>query len=325
LTDLKLSYSLTSHSQEIDFLFSDENDFFRKGEAKLFAKNNDKFIGFWHPDYVHKGEPYICFGYWCFENQNDFSENMESLQKWTAEKNIGQILGPIDFSTLHNYRLPLAQFEQNFMGEPSGNMSQTKALKNFKFKSVQRYSSYYINDPSSIYSWGKKRSQKILKQGAVLKSLSFDELDFSKRRLEVYSLIDRVFQNNLGYLKPNHHELNFLYHENKLKHLSKFPFFFVEDDMEKLVGLFVSFIGPNVFESGAGNCLYFKTIGAEPSKNLHNPVFFFLIHEIYRTYEQMNMNLPICFSLMREGNVAEKVAKMFSNQSRSYALFRLGL
>jgi len=323
LDQIKKTYQKNKCAKEIDALFSVQNPFFEKGEVRFFSQSESKFVGFWHPDYSFKGRPYVCFGYWQYQNKESFELCLKDLKVWAKSKGVDQILGPIDFSTIHNYRLPLEDAQLRFMGEPHGTTDQNAALKKAGFEPFQQYSSYYIEDPSKIYSWGQKRSQKITKQGAAYRSLSFSEVDFEKRKAEIYSLIDRVFQQNIGYLKPNDFELNFLYHQDKLKRLSQFPFFFVEDGSGKLVGLFVSFLGPDVFSDPSKMCLYFKTIGAEPTDSLHNPVFFFLIHEIYQRYEMMNLKVPICFSLMREGNVAEKVAKMFSDSRRSYALYRL--
>ena len=309
--------------KNIDPLFSNNNPFFLKGEFKVFKHCEDQVIAFKHPDYTSEGKSYVCFGYWSFKNEQDSRLCFEDLKAWAKSSGVDSILGPINFSSFHDYRLPLEDNSQVFLGEPRGSIDQLNFLQNEGYALFQRYSTYYIKDPSRIYEWGKKRSKKILSQNSDFKAISFKDFNFNNRKDELYKLIHNIFESNLAYIKASDFELNLLYNETVLSELAKCPFFLVEDSKKNLLGLFMSFIGPNVFSKEPSSVLYFKTIGSIPSKTAYNPVFFFMIHEIYRSYEKLGMDIPISFALMREGNVAEKVAKMFSDQKRSYGLFQL--
>jgi len=304
-------------------LFSKENPFFKQGEVKEFKASSDSITAFYHKDYFESGKSYVCFGYWEFSNAKDSKKCFVQMREWACELGVKFIVGPMNFSSLHDYRISLDNSESFFSGEPKGSKEQLSFLDSFGFGKQQEYSTYYINNPKKIYEWGHKISKKFSKQESSYKAIYFNEFDYSKRKKELHKLIHDVFKENPFYIKANEFELDLLYNEKRLLAFSKNPFFMIEDMSGKLVGLFVSYMGPDVFTESVGEALYYKTIGTLPSKEAYNPVFFFMLNEIYENCNQIDK--PLVFAMMRAGNVAEKVAKKFSDKKRSYALFELKL
>ena len=94
-----------------EWLFSDAHDFFEEGESWVgIESGKTRLAGFFHPSYYAPHTAY--FGYW--ETVDEWEPNQKlftEFEAWARSKNARQIYGPINFTTIHNYRLQLDTFD----------------------------------------------------------------------------------------------------------------------------------------------------------------------------------------------------------------------
>lgn len=111
--------SIPEDRATIEWLFSDENSFFKEGEAWVrVIPNTARLAGFIHPDYP-KGCAY--FGFWETIHDSDITNKLfEEFEAWALSRGCRTVMGPINFSTFYTYRLRLNQFDlpYSFQGEP---------------------------------------------------------------------------------------------------------------------------------------------------------------------------------------------------------------
>ncbi len=310
-----------------NILFNKENPFYKTGRVQTLEKNNSKLHIFSNPDYRFNNEKYISF----IKQSPNYEYDDQCIKELITHAKLGnakRIIGPMCFSSLYDYRVKLFDSELYIPGEPTGTLQDFKTLQKFGFEKIETYSTQYIPDPQAIYKWGKTRSQRVIRQGKKFKTLQIDQLIKNRQFDKILLFLNKLFKNNLGFINISPFDLQLLFKSSIINDAKKAPSFIVTDENGEYVGLFLSYFGKNVFEpQNLEDTLYFKTIGALSNQSCTQAeVFFYLIHQIFSGYDVFtNKKTSICFCLMKNGNVAEKVAQKFSTQKRDYALLSLKL
>lgn len=178
---------------------------FRSKDATvtLMINNNQK-------EYKH------LFG---FLNLSKEEENnikiFKELEEFSKEQNIENLVGPINYSTWFDYRLPIDNFDVKFIPDIKGTKEDIETLKKLGFNEIYTYASTLskVNKKLELISSKNKLSKEYYDELIVGEKV----FDYTK---EIFEISSKCFENGYLYSDVPFNEFNDIY----MKWLKKLPF-----------------------------------------------------------------------------------------------------
>lgn len=132
--------------------FSDSNAWFKENRAWLGVKEGRaRLAGFYNPSVNIDGQPCAFFGYFdCEDDLDACTDLFAEFEQWARERGARKVFGPINFSTLNDYRLRVDNFDKApFPNEPYNKPWYPRILESLGFSVRHYYSSSFQSDPQA--------------------------------------------------------------------------------------------------------------------------------------------------------------------------------
>ena len=320
-------------------IFSEFNPYFLFGKAAfLVVEDKARIVCFFDERVKHDGKSVAYFGYW--ETINDLELNkelFEQCEQWAKKKQAELLIGPINFNTYHRYRLSLSSNDNKpFLNEPYNPEYYPQLLNECGFEVLNSYISYIVEDKNKIESWYKKYNAK-------KDLMSFDDYRFEfitpklwmEKLEEIHQKSEMIFGENFAYTPIDFATFQIKYGEFFSHITCPKTSLFVFDKNNEIVGTFINMpnyldlvrLGVSLSEFNFEKytqmvkkpTLLIKTVGMIKE---HAHMGFMLIRmalEIIPNGLDFYDNYIFC--LMQDDNYPSKLAKEFSNETKSYALY----
>lgn len=267
-----------------------------------------------------RADGFCYFGNWSQAlNSNSDEKDCEivfdEFEKWARSYGASTIYGPIDGSTLYNYRLRLDSFDRkSFWGEPNNSKVPVEFLKSRRYRIAETYFSYEFSSMESVKIWVEKFLKHV--PDIALKDLRFVPLTkelWIDRGQEFCALANVIFAENFAFKKVTYPEFRELYHGPALQLIDLETSTVVLNASNEIVGCAMNLRDPQNPE-----VLLLKTLGVLPAYRRMGATFFELIRQMCLRNKSYRQAI-LC--LMKEGNLPSTVLKDFSNHTRTYGLF----
>lgn len=255
------------------------------------------------------------FAYFGFANwSDDEDQNLKLIELAKLEvKKMGfdLLLGPLDGTTLGNYRYRLNDFGRApFLGEPQNSEKDVNRLYQTGFEVVEKYQSVFVNKSENLVTLTKPWKQ-------FSKTLEFrllNEGDWHQEYHQFPRLIHDIFSENPVYQLLDDQQMKNLFHPEVYKNFCLRTSLLVYSQ-NRLVGF--------SFHFSTQNTLYIKSSGIHPDFRERGQPFLRLMAEaIARTSDEQKQ---IVACLMRRGNFPELLLRGLSIQKTEYGLFGITL
>ena len=321
------SWDLISSEQIklMKFIFSEGNPM--RWRVKTFwrcEKGKTCLAGFIHPKLRINESKVAFFGFWhtvedLQTNQNFFLE----LENWAKKFGVKEIYGPINFSTAFQYRLQLNNFDgDSFWGEPQNPAYYNQLLTDLDYKLDQKYISYFCEDISALKSSVKKNVEPFMGfVTAKYQVIPIEESLWQKRGDEIFSLTQKIFEENFAYTPFKKIIFKDFYVKKFLNTVCRDTSFFIEDkETKKLAAMAINLSDSSCDSSSTSKpMLLIKTVGVEKKHRNMGSTFLMILQEVLKRAENYD---SVMFCLMKEGNFPSLLSKDFIDQERQYALFK---
>lgn len=139
----------------------------------------------------------------------------KELEEFSKEQNIESLVGPINYSTWFDYRLPIDNFDVKFIPDIKGTKKDIDTLKSLGYKEIYTYASTVskVNKKLEFISSKNKLSKEYYDELIVGKKA----FDYTK---EIFEVSSKCFENGYLYSDVPFNEFNDIY----MKWLKKLPF-----------------------------------------------------------------------------------------------------
>lgn len=304
---------------------------------QLFSYNDCHLLGYL-PDLVIEGDKVAFFGNWrCENNLEDNKVIFNAFEEWARMFGARKIIGPVNGSTMKNYRLRLDGFDNiAFLGEPQNDFYQPLILQEFGFQIKHKYFSHIQKNVKDLAPWARKElaSLDYLKIEYDIRSLTPDVL--LENMNEIIELLDLSFKHNFAYLRPDQDVFEDYIHSVAKKMCPHVSLIAREKETSSIVGIF--FVYPDY------STLLYERIGLyekDISYHEHRKLLDFssmaiakttCIHPEHRSRRLFTLLClkvilsssehydSLCAALMRDDNHSLNFGKIFP-EKRTYGLF----
>jgi hypothetical protein len=327
------------NQEEIDFLFSEHNQFFKTGKAAYSIIDEKVRVAlFFDKNNVYQNKKVAYFGYW--ETINEVALNKElfaDCEKWAKEQGAELLIGPINFNTYNKYRLNTTiKNDSSFLNEPQNPTYYPHLLKESGFMVLNEYVSYIVETKTKIEKWFEIYEKK-------KDLLTFDDYHFElitpelwlENIEEIHKKSEIVFGDNFAYSPVD-------FNTFKAKYGTFFPYMicsktslFAFDSNKKIIGTIINF--PNYLsliqqkmpitnfnyksysENVKNKTLLLKTVGMVKE---HSHMGYLLIAMLLKIIPNaLEYYDDYVFCLMQKGNYPSMLGKEFSDFTKTYALY----
>lgn len=188
---------------QLDFLFSERNAFFDRGEGRIFFRPQ-KIRGatFFDPLAREENKKVAFFGF--FESTGDGQEEERlfgAMEAWAREKGATSLVGPIDFGTFGRNRFRLRAIDKGvpFLGEPYNQEAYSGAVERLGYRRCSQAITQISSGEQMSMVWRTRldRLERLEAEGFRFLALT-PELWLSNRA-ELHGLINRMFAQNYGF------------------------------------------------------------------------------------------------------------------------------
>jgi len=330
---------LQDNQSEIDYLFSEKNQFFETGKSAYTVIDKKlRIVLFFDSNNTYKDKKVAYFGYWETINDLEINQNLfQDCEVWAKEQGAKLLIGPINFNTYNKYRLNTTDSNNfTFLNEPQNPDYYPKILQDCGFSILNEYVSYVVESKSKIKNWFRIHDKK-------KDLLKFDKYTFQfitpdlwmEKIEEIHKKSEIIFGSNFAYSSIG---LNTF----KEKFGTFFPYMicsktslFAFDNNDEIVGTIINF--PNylpLIESGFSikkinydsflkevkrKTLLLKTAGVIKE---HSHMGYLLIAMLLKIIPNALENYDdYIFCLMQKGNYPSLLGKEFSDFTKTYALY----
>lgn len=309
-----------TNEQINDLLFSELNPFFKDG--KTWIKTIDKtfrFVGMFHHNQKIDGKKTAFFGFW--DTINDLKINQKyflQFESWAKKQGAEQIVGPINFSTHHDYRINLSSDQSDlFFKEPFNPEHYKNILENIGFTSKYIYHSYFLDNFNRVQKWFDIQNNFDMSEIDDKYDFVQVDSDFWMNNLEeIYKKSEIVFGENFAFQKLDKNLFSLIYGQ-QFSHAicSKTSLVVIHKETAEIVGICINF--PDFLSQKKR--ILIKTAGIAPDHRFMGLTFIRLMQKL-SPLAMKHYDLAV-FCLMRDGNFPSLIGKELADRTRSYALF----
>ncbi len=283
-------------------------------EFKIFKSNDSELVAFTHPQGFKDLGYKVIFGFCKYGN--DFRNLIDELEIWAKSKQLQGLVGPLNFSTVLDYRLRTNHFDRTpFLGEPQNSESEYQMLKQIGFEMLEKYESKQVFLSPSLMA-ELNPLQQVIQSGPLPKKYVLEAIDLEKienNLSEFYDLTHAIFQENFCYQKIP---------------LDLFKSYF-QSDLKPWICLKTSV----VLKSAAGNpCGYalnfkdrrnpqnllIKTVGVIPAERQMGLTFLMMLLETFEKSISVYKTATLC--LMKKGNFPDLISGQQIQETYNYEL-----
>lgn len=283
-------------------------------EFKFFKSNDSELVAFFHPqgfkDLGHK----VVFGFCKYGN--DFTNLIDELEVWAKSRQLQGLVGPLNFSTVLDYRLRTNHFDQiPFLGEPQNTESEYLMFQQNGFETLEKYESKQLTLSEQILTELNPIKQ-VIQNGNLSEKYLVDSIDLEKieRQLtEFYELTHAIFQENFCYQKIPF-EIFKIYFQNELK-----PWICTKTSvvLKSLSGNACGY-ALNFKDRTNSENLLIKTVGVIPSERQMGLTFLMMLIEIFEKSISHYKSATLC--LMKKGNFPDLISSQQIQKTYHYEL-----
>lgn len=253
---------------------------------------------------------YFGFANWS-DNEDENFKLIELAKSETKKNGFDLLLGPLDGTTLGNYRYRLGDFERApFYGEPNNTEKDVNRLYRSDFEVVEKYQSIFVDKTDSLVALTKPW----LQFSKNLKFRLLNESDWLREYDYFPKLIHDIFSENPAYQILDEQQMKSLFHPQVYKNFCPRTSLLVYSQ-NRLVGF--------SFHFSTKNALYIKSSGIHPDFRERGQPFLRLISEAISRTRRDQKQIVAC--LMRRGNFPELLLRGLSIQKTEYGLFGITL
>ena len=252
------------------------------------------------------GAIFGCFE--CIENNSVFIKLWNTLLELAKEKNINNLMGPVNGTTWHQYRLikPKKNDFPIFVSEPLSEKFYYEYLNNCNPSKEINYYSGLRSSFNSILEITKPAFLELNNKGLTIENIS--EINI-KTSLDILNICRKVFRNNWGYVNLTDDEFLSLYSKGKLDKFVRSVYFAKLNS--KLIG-FCSVINDS-------ENFIIKSIGILPEfqeKGIGNAI----IYKVHKDALDSGIK-NVIYALIQEDNKVKHFPKDDAKRIREYACF----
>lgn len=238
---------LKENQENIQFLFSENHDFFKEGTAKILTLENQVRIAvFFNPTKLIEGEKAVFFGFWESTNNLEINKKVfDWAEKWAKNQDATILYGPINFSTFHNYRL---RTDSNlgkdipFLNEPYHPNYYPQLLEQLGFEKKHKYYSQVANGNlvKHIQKASKSKIEKLFEHSPYKIEHLTKEIWYTHQE-EFYQLIENSFRKNFAYTSISFEDFQKLIVPSIAKRLHPRYSSVVFNEQKEIIGFFITY------------------------------------------------------------------------------------
>lgn len=262
----------------------------------------------------------LVFGFVRGENESSLSDLLFKLESIARNHGLLKIVGPLNFSTFFDYRIPTDHFElPSYPGEPSKNKSLLMALQSNLYTPLKNYYSHDMK-----VHWNPRFFVFVKIFGAIgaflsrkhWKFVSLSQYNYNSHLPELYELTHGIFSANFLYQKIPFEAFQIFFEKQILPHIDESACILAVSPQGKLLGFSLSLKDPT-----HPRRLLFKTIGVRRGEAKGPLLGRQLMRAVYLAARK---SYDTCFAcLMIEGNPPDRLLRKYKLNyfTQSYALF----
>ena len=321
--------------------FSGHNPLFQEIKTWLGSQGDSaRLAGFIDPRFSFSGQPAAFFGFW--ETINDYAANLKlfsQFEEWVRTNKINHVYGPINFSTMGNYRLRLSHFNEEswFISEPTNPSHYPELLKRLGYSCQVKYFSYVSEDKAQVNNWVHQNDTEPLRKfvGTDLTFIPFKPDDWKNRLDDLHHLTNLIFADNPGFIPIDLPTFKNAFNPSFLNKICPETSVIAQHRDGTLAGYCINFpdyvplmkatdvshaeISYDLHISQLSHpTLLIKTAGIIPKYRKQGFSFIAMLIEVLKKSTRYEKHI-LC--LMREGNFPDLLSKQLSNDARIYGLF----
>ncbi|MEW5822203.1 MAG: hypothetical protein AB1782_18555 [Cyanobacteriota bacterium] len=237
----------------------------------------------------------------------------EEIIEYFKKEGIKYLIGPLNGSTWHSYRLTVASNNKPFFLDNYNKPWYTKQFFNNEFKVIARYHSSLINSLNVSLDRLKNFELLMNEKGVIIRSMDLN--NFKDDLKKVYEVSVESFINNFLYTPVSFDEFYNMYKE--IKTFMDPEFSLIAESKEGKPYGFI-FALENLFEKNKKS-LVIKTVAVVPDKKIKG-LGTYLVERIHHTALKNNYS-EVFHTLMHEKNSSRNILKNISHPYHLYLLF----
>jgi len=186
--------------QAVIHAFSLENGWFANGRAAAWCVPGSARLAVFLPaGLVVSGRPAAFFGFFEQAGGGDAASLLAQAEAWARAAGVELLIGPVDFSTAHRYRLRLSAEAgaETFLGEPYNPPHYPALLEAAGYHIVRRYLSQV-----GAYRQAPGEHKQAVHAGVLAAGYRFEptaESDWLDHLAQFKALTDTIFAGNFGF------------------------------------------------------------------------------------------------------------------------------
>lgn len=276
-------------------------------KTQSFQVGRASAIGFLCPQKVWDGKTFCHFGFLKWSTvESENQQLLNTILEWASQQNVEMVVGPIDGTTIFNYRYRMNNFQlPPFSGEPDNTADDITRLENNKYRLLEKYESVFVDDIQQI----KKLTQFWNSSTGELQFKKITSELWQKEINELPMLVDSIFSSNPGYIPLPAQVMKGIFSVEFVQTLCLQTSCFAYKG-ETLVGL--------AFNFQKDDTIYIKSLGLVPEVRKGGLGFISMIRFIV---DQVEVDKKLVACLMRKGNLPDLLMKRVSKQRTEYGLF----
>ena len=254
----------------------------------------------------------LC-GFFEYGTNESLSELLGLVIQSAKARGASRVVGPLDFSTILDYRLQLNDFDRpRFLGEPKNEARVVQVFEACGYHSIAQYDTRWIDCDQGFQDL-KKELKKIAASSTL--SLSFERVtqeSLMNSANEIYALSEEIFSDNYAYRSIPFEMFYQGFSKSTVPHTCLESSFFVSVEGER-IGFVL-----NLKDPGFPDRLLLKTIGVKPKFRQMGLTFLRMLDHVFDVASEKK---AMGFCLMKKGNVPDFFSKGLKSTLTEYALF----